>query len=114
MLYLSHHIIQHKADYYRLLREVTETQAWEPWVLYMLAAVRNTAHWTRDKIMAIRQLQEHTIDHVRAELPAIYSRELVELTFTQPYCRIANLVDAGIAKRQTASVYLKELHAIGV
>lgn len=114
VLYLSHHIIQHKADYYRLLREVTETEAWEPWVLYMLDAVRSTANWTRDKIIAIRQLQEHTIDYVRAELPAIYSRELVELTFTQPYCRIANLVDAGIAKRQTASVYLKELHAIGV
>lgn len=114
VLYLSHHIIQNKADYYRLLRDVTEAQAWEPWVLYMLEAVRSTAHWTRDKIMTIRQLQEHTIDYVRAELPAIYSRELVELTFTQPYCRIANLVDAGIAKRQTASVYLKELHAIGL
>lgn len=114
VLYLSHHIIQHKADYYRLLREVSETQAWEPWVLYMLEAVRSTANWTREKIIAIRQLQEHTIDYVRATLPGIYSRELVELTFTQPYCRIANLVDAGIAKRQTASVYLKELHAIGV
>ncbi len=114
VLYLSHYIIQHKADYYRLLREVTESQAWEPWVLYMLEAVRSTAHWTRDKIMAIRQLQEHTIDYVRDTLPGIYSRELVESIFTQPYSRIANLVDAGIAKRQTASVYLKELHAIGV
>ena len=114
VLYLSQYIIQHKADYYRLLRQVTENQAWELWVLYMLEAVRSTARWTRDKIMAIRQLQENTIDFVRAVLPNIYSRELVELTFTQPYCRIANLVEAGIAKRQTASVYLKELHAIGV
>ncbi len=114
VLYLSQYIIQHKADYYRLLREVTENQTWEAWVLYMLEAVQSTAHWTRKKIMAIRQLQEHTIDYVRNNLPAIYSRELVELTFTQPYCRIANLVDAGIAKRQTASVYLKELHNLGV
>jgi Fic family protein len=114
VLYLSQYIIQHKADYYRLLRDVTENQAWEAWVLYMLEAVQSTAHWTRNKIMAIRQLQEHTIDYVRTTLPAIYSRELVELTFTQPYCRIANVVEAGIAKRQTASVYLKELHAIGV
>lgn len=114
VLYLSQYIIQHKADYYRLLREVTENQTWEAWVLYMLEAVRSTANWTREKIMAIRQLQEHTIDYVRDNLPAIYSRELVELTFTQPYCRIANLVEAGIAKRQTASVYLKELHNLGV
>lgn len=114
VLYLSHYIIRHKADYYRLLRGVTEEQVWEPWVLYMLEAVRTTANWTRDKIVAIRQLQEHTAEYVRERLPAIYSRELVELTFVQPYCRIAHLVEAEIAKRQTASVYLKELQNIGV
>ena len=45
---------------------------------------------------------------------SIYTRELVELIFVQPYSRIGNLVDAGIAKRQTASEYLKQLCAIGV
>jgi hypothetical protein len=30
------------------------------------------------------------------------------------YCRIANLVEKDIAKRQTASVYLKQLVDIGV
>jgi hypothetical protein len=47
-------------------------------------------------------------------LPKIYTWELVELLFKQPYCRIANVVDAGLAKRQTASVYLKALTDIGV
>lgn len=46
--------------------------------------------------------------------PKVYSRELVELTFIQPCCRIQNLVDAGIAQRQTASVYLKALCQAGV
>ncbi|WP_366861775.1 hypothetical protein [uncultured Shewanella sp.] len=32
----------------------------------------------------------------------------------QPYCRIQNLVENGLAKRQTASVYLKPLCDIGV
>ncbi|MBJ1827952.1 hypothetical protein COI15_09225, partial [Neisseria meningitidis] len=36
------------------------------------------------------------------------------LLFEQPYTRIANLEAAGIAKRQTASKYLKELSDIGV
>jgi len=39
---------------------------------------------------------------------------LVELIFSQPYCRIANLVECGLAKRQTASVYLKQLVDIGI
>jgi len=51
---------------------------------------------------------------VRELLPKIYSRELVDMIFEQPYCRISNLVDANVAKRQTASEYLKKLVGIGV
>ena len=32
----------------------------------------------------------------------------------RPYCRISNVVDAAIAKRETASNYLKALARIGV
>ena len=53
-------------------------------------------------------------EYVRREVPKIYSRELVDVIFEQPYCRIANLATAGIAKRQTASKYLKALADIGV
>ena len=47
-------------------------------------------------------------------MPKIYSRELAEIIFVNPYCRIADLVVAGIAKRQSASVYLKALTALGI
>ena len=33
---------------------------------------------------------------------------------SQPYCRIDSLVSRNIAKRQTASTYLKQLCSIGV
>ena len=114
ILYLSRYIIQHKAAYYQHLLEVTTDSQWQPWILFMLDAVEQTATWTRHKIIAMRNLIDHTADYVREQLPSIYSRELVELLFVQPYCRIANLVDANIAKRQTASVYLKQLADIGV
>lgn len=114
VLYLSRYIIQHKADYYRLLLEVTTRDAWEPWLLYMLAAVTSTARWTTAKILGLRQLIIDTAERIRSQAPAIYSHELAELIFVRPYCRIAHIVDAGIAKRQTASTYLKELCAIGI
>jgi Fic family protein len=114
VLYLSRAIIQRKADYYRLLLDVTLEAKWEPWVLFMLEAVSSTARWTTEKITAIRHLMETTGERVRRGAPSIYSRELVEAIFTQPYCRIGNLVDAQIAKRQSASVYLKKLCSIGV
>ena len=114
ILYLSRHIIAHKADYYRLLLEVTQKEAWEPWVLFMLRAVEETSRWTTAKIAAIRSLADHTTEHVRARLPKIYSRELVDVIFEQPYCRIANLVEKDIAQRQAASRYLKDLVELGV
>lgn len=114
ILYLSRHIVQNKADYYRLLLGVTREQNWEDWILYMLAAVEHTSQWTTAKIAATRQLMEHTGQYLQAQLPKIYSHELLQVIFQQPYCRIYNLVDAGIAKRQTASVYLKQLCEVGV
>ena len=114
ILYLSRFIISHKADYYSLLLGVTSRQAWEPWLLFMLQGVEETASWTTAKIGAIRRLADHTAEHVRRLEPKIYSRELLDVIFEQPYCRIANIESAGIAKRQTASRYLKALASIGV
>jgi Fic family protein len=114
VLYLSRYIIQHKANYYRLLMAVTTHGHWEEWILYMLQAVLETARWTTAKIKAIRKLLEATAETIRLEAPQIYCRELAELVVVQPYCRIGNVVDANLAKRQTASVYQKRLVEIGV
>ncbi len=114
ILYLSRHIIQNKPDYYRLLLQVTREGDWESWLLYILKGVEETASWTTAKIAAIRALSDQTAVHVRASLPKVYSQELVNLLFELPYCRISNLIDAGIAKRQTASQYLKQLMEAGV
>jgi len=114
ILYLSRYIIQNKAAYYRLLQNVTSEQDWGPWIIFILDGVEETCTWTTDKIKSIRELMEHTGQFVQKSLPKIYSWELVELMFKQPYCRIGNLVENGIAKRQTASVYLKQLCDLGV
>jgi Fic family protein len=114
ILYLSRYIIQNKANYYHLLLQVTREQNWEPWLLYILNGVEETANWTTAKIAAIRTLSDQTAAHIRAKLPKVYSYELVNLLFELPYCRINNLVETGIAKRQTASLYLKQLVEIGV
>lgn len=114
ILYLSRYIIANKADYYRLLIGVTREQTWEEWILYILKGVEETASWTTAKIAAIRALQTMTVEHVRKAAPKIYSRELVDLIFELPYCRIQNVISAAIAGRQAASRYLKKLNEIGV
>lgn len=114
ILYLSRYIVQNKNEYYRLLNAVTSHGEWQPWIQFMLGAVMATAQWTTRKIVAVRGLIEHTTAYVHQQLPKIYSHELVQVIFEQPYNRIQNLIDANIAKRQTASVYLKQMASIGV
>ena len=109
VLYLSRHIIRNKRTYYDLLLAVTADGAWEAWTLFMLDAIRETSEWSTAKIRAIRHLLDQTAERIRRDLPKIYSRELAEVIFVHPYCRIADLVSAGIAKRQAAASYLKAL-----
>ncbi len=115
ILYLSKYIIENKNQYYTKLRAVTEKQDWEGWILYMLKGVEETAKYTLEKINAINSLMHDTIAFAKEKLPSrVYSKELIELLFEQPYCKVKFLVDKGIAKRQTAAEYLQELEKTGI
>ncbi|MEX2606927.1 MAG: Fic family protein [Kiritimatiellia bacterium] len=114
VLYLSRFIVRNKPVYYRLLRQVTEEGDWDAWLSYILKGVEETAQWTTGRIRAIADLHAETVERCRTELPRVYTRELIDLIFRQPYCKIAFVVDAGLAERKTASVYLKELERIGI
>ncbi len=115
ILYLSKYIIEHKSQYYSKLRAVTEKQDWAGWILFILEGIEVTAHYTLKKVNAIHALMEQTVEFARENLPSrVYSKELVELLFEQPYCKVKFVVDKGIAKRQTASEYLYELEQAGI
>lgn len=114
ILYLSSYVIKHKSQYYNLLRKVTTEQSWEEWILYMLDAVEQTSYETIEKVNKIKLLLEKTIENVRKKAPKIYSKELVELLFHQPYTRIGLLVESGIVARKAAGLYLRELERIKV
>ena len=110
VLYLSTYIIEQKSDYYRLLREVTEKGKWEPWILFMLTAIESMAALTSQRIQNIRSLMQETLESAKKKLPSkVYSKELIELIFRQPYTKGQFLVDTGIAERKTAAEYLKAL-----
>jgi len=114
ILYHSRGIIRRKAEYYQKLRAVTFEDDWEGWILYMLEVVEESARWTNGKIRAIRDFREQTKAMLKAEAPKIYSVELLDTLLYQPYCRIRDLVQSGVAKRQAAATYLKRLTEIGM
>ena len=115
ILYLSQYIIQHKTEYYRLLRDVTYREEWEPWIIYMLKAIEKTSINTKEKIIQIRDQLNKTLEKAKKKLPPnVYSKELIELIFEQPYCKVQFIVDKGIVKRQTAAEYLRQLEKSGI
>jgi Fic family protein len=114
ILFLSGYIIKHKNDYYRLLREVTTKGNWEEWILYILTGIEQTAHDTIKQIEQINKLFNATVEKTKREAPKVYSKELIEALFEQPYCRIEFLMQHLDCSRRSASTYLNTLAKAGI
>jgi Fic family protein len=114
VIYLSKYILDNKNDYYKFLREVTENKKWESWILFMLDGVNETAKLTLQKVNAIYEEYLFVIEKVKEQASDIYTHELIEVIFNQPYCKIAILEEKKIASRNTASKYLKRLEELGI
>ncbi len=114
VLYLSGPIVQNKSRYYELLQAVRDDGAWEEWVLYMLEAVTASA---RSGIQMVRAIHGALLDvkhRVRAELPKIYSRDLINNLFGHPYTKVQFVMDDLGVSRITATKYLDLLAAAGI
>lgn len=114
ILFLSHFILRTKSTYYAGLRNVTEQAAWIDWIVYMLEAIETTATETQEKVNEILSAMEKAKMLVQQKAPKIYSKDLIEVIFQNPYCKIRFLEQAGLAKRQTAAAYLQSLEKIGL
>jgi Fic family protein len=108
ILYLSNHIIQNKADYYRLLQGVREKGDWESWISYMIRGVEHTAKETIQLIEALKVLMSEMKNQLQNNYK-FYSQELLNNLFAHPYTKIEFLVrDLGVS-RITAANYLNQL-----
>ena len=109
ILYLSGYINRNRTKYYEGLIGVTAKGNWTGWISFILQGIQETAEWTTSLVESINKLIQSNAKKVRKEKPNIYSKELIEAIFVQPYCRINDLIALDIAKRETASNYLKAL-----
>lgn len=92
-----------------LEQQTGDTGDWEPWILYMLQGVELTARqtiWTIGRIKALMMDYKHRI---RAELPKIYSQDLLNNLFRHPYTKVEALQTDLRVSRLTATKYLDRL-----
>jgi Fic family protein len=109
ILFLSRYIIDNKAQYYRLLKSVTENNDWESWILYVLDGIENTSKSTTFLIEEIHKSLLYTSELVRKKSQQRIPKEVIELIYEQPYCKTEFIVNKEIAQRKAAERYLKEL-----
>ncbi len=115
VLYLSRHIIRHKADYYALLQQVRNSNNhWEPWILYMLEAVIQTSKSTIRVITQMSMAMQHYKQHIRNRSPKIYSQDLLNNLFRYPYTKIDFIMQDLQVSRNTAIRYLEQLEKLGL
>jgi Fic family protein len=114
VIYLSREILAERDVYYMGFQDVTTDAEWQDWIEFFLLLVQESAMRSLLTINQIRILILHTQIYLREVAPKLAYREIVDLLFEQPYSRISNIVDKGIAKRQTASDYLQRLVTLGV
>jgi Fic family protein len=113
VLYLSRHIVRTKSDYYRLLQDVRDHDAWEDWALYMLAAVERTAAEGVATVGAIRRALLDVKHAVRRDFK-FYSQDLINNLFMHPYTKIEFVQRDLRVGRLTAARYLDALTRAGI
>ena len=114
ILYLSRYIIKNKADYYKLLNNVSFNNGLNEWVLFMLKGVEEIAMETIQVIKDIEQLMIETKEIIKSKRPKIYSKDLLEALFYHPYTKRVFIEEHLSVSRPTATNYLKELENMGI
>lgn len=112
-IYLSEYIIKNKAAYYRCLRNVTEKNDWEAYILFMLDMIEVTSDKGLSRLNKITLAMDETADEIKKKLPKVYSKDLVEILFRLPYTKRQHLIDEKIGNLKTVGNYLIALEENG-
>jgi len=112
-IYLSEYIIKNKTDYYKSLRSVTENNDWENYILYMLDMIEETSNKGLERLNKITTAMVRTAEEIKAKLPKVYSKDLVEILFRLPYTKRQHLIDENIGNPKTVGNYLQTLEKNG-
>ena len=114
ILFLGKYILENKNEYYAKMRNVTNEEDWEDWILFMLEGIRQTSISSQKRIEKILELMEDTKNELLEKTPNIYSKEFLDALFYQPYIRSKNIEEAGIVSEKTARIYLKKLEELSI
>lgn len=109
ILFISGYINNHRGQYYDLLRAVTANNQWKPWIMFILDAVETQAIETSQTVLKIKKLQEEYKERLKTDVKKIYSAELIEYLFANPFYTQSTLAEKLNIHLNTAAKYLNTL-----
>jgi len=115
LLYLSLYLKTHRAEYYRLLQEVREQGAWEPWLEFFLVGVAETANQAFDAATRIVDLFRSDRDRITVESKRAGSALRVhELLQQHPFVTAGQVVERTGLTMPTVNAALADLGRLGI
>lgn len=112
LLYPSAYFNEHKVEYVRRMRAVSEDGAWEPWLTFFIEAIGKQAAHARERTHDLSELRtEYEMEYGSGKTAA--DRLALKL-FEEPYVDTKTVVDMLGVVDATARNALSELEAQGV
>jgi len=100
-IYVSEFLEEHREIYYDLLNDVSEKQAWLPWIKFFLEAIQKQTELTLQRVVKIEKLYKD----LKQEMPAInsiYANAFLDAIFIKPRFTVKSIRDiAGVSNNQT-------------
>jgi len=111
LLFLSAYFERHRSRYYELLRRVSEEEAWEDWIAFFLAGVRDQAKDALSRARELNDLREAYRAKVKASPVQL---AIVDQLFATPVVSIRQLERATGYSFAALNRAVKELEAAGI
>jgi Fic family protein len=112
LLYPSAYFNEHKVEYVRRMRAVSEEGAWEPWLEFFIEGIGQQAEHAFERTGELRELRREYEREYGNEKTA--TDRLAMRLFEQPYVDAATVAEMLDVTDQTARNALSELAASGV
>lgn len=114
VLCLSGYWLKYRRTYEDLFLNIHYHNQWKEWLEFILSSTLHQIYHAQSWIDEFNQLWLTTVAAIENKMPRAVKQGLAELLMEKPYISVKHLTELGVARRQTATQYLKQLMAIGL
>ncbi|MDP9025160.1 MAG: Fic family protein [Candidatus Eremiobacteraeota bacterium] len=116
VLYLSHYLKQHRAQYYDLLQRIREHGDWEAWLAFFLRGVAEVSAQAAETARAILAQRESARSTIAAELGRAggNGHRVLEHLYSRPIVSVKGIEDLLKVSYPAANQIVERLEKIGI